>query len=406
MRNKTFKILYLVRVAACLGAFALLAFALPAQAAENWTSYENGRFGYSVDHPDIFDAVKEPDNGDGAEFESADGEYALTVWGGYNILEDDGNSLLEKCYDRVAHIVPDSEKSGQGFYSIEYSDDGGKDGVEHIFHEYGVVNADTQAGFILKYPKEEEKRFAEIKKRMETSLKIPEAGESEAGETVDVSAFELKDGKVYKKGAALDCEVFDVLEETEGPIQHWSVFSPDANGAVSESETGVFFFSGEGVCLTFVPLVSEYELQIVTFSPDGGRFILGRGSGVRPDLTYEVYGEGTEKIAEFGGIRGDIQWIDPARFALTRIDEDIREGGSFENLSYGLRLSVVMYDAGTKETTVLKESTDTQNYSFASVTDDGSAVTVIEQSVKSEADWGDEDKIEERVFEVEIPAAG
>jgi hypothetical protein len=136
-----------------------------------YKAYLNARFGYWVEYPDIFETQKEPDNGDGVVFESADGEYTLTVWGGHNIFGQDGEALLLECYDRVAHIVPDSERSGPGFYSIAY--EGGGDGVEYIFHEYGIVNEDLTAAFILKYPKDEEERFAPIKEYMEASFSLP-----------------------------------------------------------------------------------------------------------------------------------------------------------------------------------------------------------------------------------------
>jgi hypothetical protein len=161
-----------------LTAFAFWLAIFPAVFAEGaetaYKIYLNARFGYSVEYPDIFDTQREPDNGDGIEFTGADGEYTLTIWGGYNVLAWDGKSLLDACTERIAHIVEGSKKIGAGFYSIAYSDDGGRDGVEHIFHEYGIVNKDMQAAFVLKYPKKEEKRFVEIKKRLEASFKAPQ----------------------------------------------------------------------------------------------------------------------------------------------------------------------------------------------------------------------------------------
>jgi hypothetical protein len=138
--------------------------------------YVNARFGYSVEYPDIFEPKTERDDGDGAEFSSEDGEYTLVVWGGQNTPGRDGNALLEERKEGVAHIVPGSERSGAEFYSVEYGDDGGQDGVEHVFHEYVIVNAGltVTAGFVLRYPKEEEERFAGIGAAMESSLKLPE----------------------------------------------------------------------------------------------------------------------------------------------------------------------------------------------------------------------------------------
>jgi hypothetical protein len=69
----------------------------------------------------------------------------------------------------------------------------------------------------------------------------------------DVNAFSLKDGRVYRGETALDCEVNKVPDEIDGPIRYWSVLDPDSSDAVKENETGVWFFGGDGVFLTFVP---------------------------------------------------------------------------------------------------------------------------------------------------------
>jgi hypothetical protein len=111
-----------------------------------------------------------------------------------------------------------------------------------------------------------------------------------------------------------------------------------------------------------------------------------------------------EKKTEIPGIRGAV-WVDPVRFVLTRID-DTRDTEDGVYSAYSLRVSVVMYDAAASETTVLKEATDTKNFWFDEVTNDGGALRIRESSVESEKDWGDEEKISERAIEVEIPAAG
>ena len=155
---------------------------------------------------------------------------------------------------------------------------------------------------------------------------------------------------------------------------------------------------------TSAPEVEIDEEEETIFSPDGERFVLVTGSGIRPDITYEVYGEGGEKLAEFDGIRGMLEWIDPVRFVFTRIDDTREgEGGTFINV---WRVSVIMYDTAIREEIVLKEATDTKNFWFDEVIEDGAAVTATEEYVKSEKDWTDEDKIKTREIRVEIPAAG
>ena len=222
----------------------------------------------------------------------------------------------------------------------------------------------------------------------------------------DISAFELKDGRVFKDGAALYSEVYEFPEVNEvpseigGPVRFWCAFDPETG----EDESGVWFFGSDGTCLKFLP-GSGY--QEVIFSPDGAgeKFVLSSGSNYRPEMSYEVYGEGTEKIFEFDGVRGQLAWIDPVRFVATRIDDGREERGEVYNLQ-SLRFSVMMYDTARRETIVLKEATDTQNFWFPELIEDGSAVAVTEDSVKSAKDWDDEDKIERREIRVEIPPAG
>jgi hypothetical protein len=226
-----------------------------------------------------------------------------------------------------------------------------------------------------------------------------------ANEPVDPSVFALKDGKVYKGGNALDREVNEI-PDTEGPIRYWSVFgADDESGAVGENETGVWFFAADGKPLTFLPLDDAAGVNVI-FSPDGERFLLETGPRYLPEAAYGVYEtSGMEKKAEIDGVKGAV-WIDSIRFVTTRIDDvrDIPEPAS--GSAFGYRVSVVMYDTGASETVVLKESTDTKNYWFDEVIEDGGALSVREESVKSQDDWGDEEKTEEREIRVEIPAAG
>jgi hypothetical protein len=175
---------------------------------------------------------------------------------------------------------------------------------------------------------------------------------------------------------------------------------------VTEKETGVWFFGAEGDFMTFIPLESEHEYQGLLWSPAGDRLILVRGSGMRPDVFFELYAEGMEKKAEFPGMRGEIQWLeDGMRFAFTRID-DTRdtEDGVFS--AYALKLSAILYDSAVGETIVLKEAAGTQNFRFGGISDDGEKISITEEYVKSPKDWGDGEKIKEREIEVPIPAAG
>jgi hypothetical protein len=411
-----------------IAALAVLAFAFSfsawAATDENWARYDNGRFGYSAEYPDIFSKTEEPDNGDGVWKTSDDDNYRLTFSGGYNVLGDDGESRLKSRLEEVAHIVEGSDESGDGWYRVIYSDDGGRDGNEHLFYEYGIIDGENWASFILTYPLDEQERFAPIVERMEGSLNLKGAlalPSSSGGESdkPNFGAYVLERDGVYKGGELLECEVGAVPSGLYNGVRAWAAFGPDTSESVPESDTGVWFFGdfGEKAKL-FIPLDSEAEYQDLLWNGEGNRFVLVRGSGVRSDMFFEVYAlpeEGPkeaapltlEKKAEFSGVRGQLAWLeDGMRFTFTRIDDTREETGELANTPYWLRLSAVLYDSTVDATTVLKESTDTQNFRFSSISEDGGNIVLSEEYVESPEDWADEDNVKTRDITVPIPPAG
>ncbi len=392
----------------CTSAFFLVqACVLPAPAAkEEWVTYGNARFGYSVEYPDIFTVLEEPDNGDGIWLKTEGDTYALTISGGFNVLGEDGETRLQARIREAAHIVPGSDGAGPGWYRVIYSDDGGRKGKERRFHEYGILDGENWASFILVYPLEEVARFSAAAARMEKSLALPSSGEGEDGGAFRPDAYTLRDGRVFLDEKALDCEVYEIPAGLDNGITHWAVTGKEFSEDVTQEETGVWFFGPEGMVVTFIPLDSGNEYRDLLWSPAGDRLVLARGSGTRPDLFFDVFGEGMEKIAEFSGLRGEAAWLDDGmRFVFTRID-DTREGAVFPGLSYGLKVSAVLYDSAVEETIPLKEADETRNYTFLSVSPDGMDIRIVETSVLSPGHWADTEKWKEREITVPVPAAG
>ena len=348
------------------------------------------------------------------ELASENGNYRLTIFGGYNVLEEDAETKLEGILKEASHIRRLRDTFGDGWYRAVFSDDGGKDGNERLYHEYGVIDEDNWAFFILVYPKDEENRFAEITARMEKSLALPQPDKQSEGDGAKgTGIFSIRDGSVFKGDAEIACEVYKMSEMSsevlpdgfDNGIAYWAVMGPGASDAVTEADRGVWFFGHEGEFATFIPLESEHEYVDIAWSPAGDRLGLVPGSGIRPDLFFTLYTlPGPEKKAEFPGLRGELWWLeDGMRFAFTRID-DVRDEGSFDNLGYGLKLSAVLYDSALEEETVLKEATDTQSFLFRAIGDED--IEIAEEYVESPNDWGDDEKIKEREIKVPVPAAG
>ena len=388
----------------------------------SYQAYTNAFYQYSVEYPDIFSIKKGKENSGFITFETKDDEYSLTIWIEANQDGTNGELWLGDPNDEIAHIMPDSAKSGDKFYTVEYSDDGGQDGVEHIFHEYGIVGADGEVSvaYRLSYPKSDEERFTAVKKRMDESLKI-QASASDNSRSLKFSAFSksgadgdyvLRHEKVFYQDRELtDAFVHevDIAERNDAssvPIYYWSFIDNVKIKGVPPADMGVRFFDKDGVDIFFIPLELRADCQDIVFSPNGQWILLMGGSPMRPDKIFALYKFfETDIKEEFASHIDAFIWIDPIRFVFTRLD-DIRELGTFANLGYGVEFSAVLYDTATAESIVLKKADETHNYYVDSLIKNENALKITEESVPTEQDWGNEDKIKSHTIHVEIPAAG
>ncbi|HWP98084.1 MAG TPA: copper amine oxidase N-terminal domain-containing protein [Syntrophomonadaceae bacterium] len=131
-----------------------------------YETYTNARFGYFLSYPNIYDASLESDNGDGISMETAGGLYRLKIWGAENINNSKGQDLLAEAKNRVSHIS--AEYAEDHFYRLEYQ--GGGNGQELIFSEYGFLSGDKIVCYVLSYPSQEKDKFAPVVTRMTTEL--------------------------------------------------------------------------------------------------------------------------------------------------------------------------------------------------------------------------------------------
>lgn len=131
---------------------------LPVQANADiytqFTTYENSRFGYSLCYPAFLTNVRESDNGDGVTLTDKQNIHKLVVWGQYNLNRQTGQDRLEELLNEIIHIK-DTYANDECYYAV-WSDDGGKDGNETFFFEYGLVRDDKLAVYCYSYPKDEE----------------------------------------------------------------------------------------------------------------------------------------------------------------------------------------------------------------------------------------------------------
>ncbi len=74
-------------------AFLALLLAVEAAAAQSWRPYANARFGTMADVPRDWRAGREPENADGLQFSSPDGQASITVSGSLHVWDTIGEAM-------------------------------------------------------------------------------------------------------------------------------------------------------------------------------------------------------------------------------------------------------------------------------------------------------------------------
>lgn len=146
----------------------VLLFASTASAAD-FRTYENGRFGYTIDLPADFKTVQTPDNGDGIGLESIDKSAKLSVWGNY--VTEGGfarESDLRRKFETDDGWKFTYEKHGASWASFS-----GFKGDRIIYMRQIALCDDAMGNFTIEYPAAQQKRFGPLVERMVKTLKAP-----------------------------------------------------------------------------------------------------------------------------------------------------------------------------------------------------------------------------------------
>jgi len=163
----TTRIVWLVTLVFCFAAAAPAA--AQTSSAPNWRTYQNDRYGTTIDYPDLFKAEPPPDNDDGRRFKSADGaEFA--VFASYGALD----------FDRAGYQKYILEKFGPG-KAVTYQAHGddwfvisGTEGDGIFYERYMLSHGKAMGfveGFVMSYPAVLKKTYDPIVARMAKSFR-------------------------------------------------------------------------------------------------------------------------------------------------------------------------------------------------------------------------------------------
>jgi hypothetical protein len=126
-------------------------------------TYSNERFGFRIDYPQSFIAGQPPENGDGMNFTSPDGEATLLVSGSNNAgwtLRDYYNMYSKDIHGKVGY-----QKFGYGWFVVTWTE-----GDKLVYRKMFVGNG-SENSFTFIYPIGERTLYDEAATKMEKSFR-------------------------------------------------------------------------------------------------------------------------------------------------------------------------------------------------------------------------------------------
>ena len=156
-----------MRCKSALAAMVTAAVLLAATAAkaDEWLTYQNDRYGTTIDYPGVFKMQPPPDSDDGREFKTSDGTD-FTVSASYFALD---LTVAEYRDFIVKHLDPGStityETRGKNWFVIS-----GTKG-DNIFYEKHLLSHGMNEDFVMSYPASAKQTYDPIVARMAKSLR-------------------------------------------------------------------------------------------------------------------------------------------------------------------------------------------------------------------------------------------
>lgn len=144
----------------------MIAFAGPATAGPNWSTYANGRFEYRVDLPPGFAQFFTPENGDGGRWRGNPGHAVLSIWGAYLVDE----TFEADVRSRIGTFTSEGWSTGYKALSGRAASWSGAKG-DRIRYARGITRCgDRMAYFQIEYDSAAKKRLDPIVSRLARSL--------------------------------------------------------------------------------------------------------------------------------------------------------------------------------------------------------------------------------------------
>ena len=144
---------------------ATVLLATSAAKADDWLTYQNDRYGTTIDYPVIFKMQRPPDADDGRTFKSADGAD-FTVSASYFALD----STVAKYHDFIVKNLDAGsaityERRGKNWFVISGTR------ADRIFYEKHLLSHGLNEDFVMSYPASAKSTYDPIVDRMAKSFR-------------------------------------------------------------------------------------------------------------------------------------------------------------------------------------------------------------------------------------------
>ncbi|HEX3939557.1 MAG TPA: hypothetical protein VHX43_18805 [Xanthobacteraceae bacterium] len=139
--------------------------AATAAKANDWLTYQNDRYGTTIDYPAIFKMQRPPDSDDGRAFKSADGAD-FTVSASYFALDSTVakyHAFIVKNLDADSAVA--YEQHGKNWFVISGTR------ADKIFYEKHLLSHGLNEDFVMSYPASAKSTYDPIVVRMAKSFR-------------------------------------------------------------------------------------------------------------------------------------------------------------------------------------------------------------------------------------------
>jgi len=133
--------------------------------------YKNERYGFSIQRPPFFTAQHEPENGDGLEFKSKDGQASLIVYGMNNAMSETASQRYQEAV-KDAHGTLGYTKLADTWFVITWNDG------EMIGYEKMFVGPGSYDAFTFTYPKAQQEEYADTVNTLAKSFRPGEISQA------------------------------------------------------------------------------------------------------------------------------------------------------------------------------------------------------------------------------------